>query len=211
MQYLLYHISVHLSIPLSVHQFISYFLIHSKISCRYQCLISALFFSQFPHFLHDKQCPKIKYLGSNKFINKYLFLNACYVLYSSDINKWTSRPEQHGLQNFPALQWSQWPVLQSKEDDELSFCTIFCSFTIGCRKCSPQLQTLKPNESNIMSLTCHWIKRRKNAVGSTPLPLLKSCPGFLLFCYYRHFNRLLDIVFLCAFPIFLGFTGKTYF
>lgn len=146
-----------------------------------------------------------------EFINKYPLLNTNSVLCTSDINRWTSRPELHGLQNFPTLKCSQWPVLLGREDAELSFCTIFCSFTIGCRKCSPQLQTLKPNESNIMSLTCHWIKPRKNAVGSTPLPLLKSCPRFLLFCCYRHFNRLLDTVFLCAFPIFSRFTDKISF
>lgn len=95
---------------------------------------------------------------------------------------------------FPTLVSSV--TCSSKQADaEISVHSIICSFTIGCRKCSPQLKTLKPNESNIMSLTCHWIKPRKNAVGTTVLPPLKSCLGFLLFCCYRHFNRLLDIVF----------------
>lgn len=83
----------------------------------------------------------------------------------------------------------------NSEDAELSICSIICSFTAAYRKCSSQLQTLKSNESNIMSLTCHWLKPRQNAVGSTPLPQLKSCLRFSLFCCYRHFNKLLDVRF----------------
>ena len=60
---------------------------------------------------------------------------------------------------------------------------------------------------------CRWIKPRKKAVGSTQMPPFKSGLGFLLFCCYRHFNRLLDAVFpiessLCAFAIFLDSLKK---
>lgn len=112
-----------------------------------------------------------------------------------------------------ALVFSQWPELLSSEDAELSLWSIICSSTTGCRKCSPQLQTLKPNESNIMSLTCHLLKPRRDAVGSMPLLLLKLCLQFLLFCCWRHFNRLLDTAFsnkssLHGFPIIWRFTDK---
>lgn len=144
-----------------------------------------------------------------KFINKHLLLSTYYVLYTLHTNKWASRPEPHDLQHLPALKCSQRPALRSSDDAELSVCGIICSCTIGGRKCSPQHQTLKPNESNVMSLTCHWIKLRRNAVGSTLLPPLKSCLQFLLFCCYRHFNRLLNIVFpLKVFVLFLFFLNS---
>lgn len=130
-----------------------------------------------------------------------------YVWYTLDTNKWALRPELQDLQPFNTNVFSvTWTPEQNSEDAELSIGGIICSFTIGCRKCSPQLQTLKPNESNIMSLTCHWLKPRKDAVGSVPLLLLKLCLQFLLFCCWRHINRLLDTAFsnksfLGAFPI----------
>lgn len=116
----------------------------------------------------------------------------CYIL-QIQIHKLHNQKSM--ISNIPTLQCSQWPALRSSKDAELSVCTTICSSTIGWRKLSPQLQTLKPSESRIMGLTRHWIKPRKNTVGSMPLPPLKSCLGFLLFCCYKHFKRLLNIVF----------------
>lgn len=134
---------------------------------------------------------------------------------TSDTSKWAQRPEQQDVQppNTNVLLVTRTPG-QSGEDAELSTGSIICSFTIGCRKCSPQLQTLKPNESNIMSLTWHWLKPRKDALGSMPLLLLKWHLHFLLFCFWRHINRLLDTAFssktfLGAFSIISGFPDKT--
>ena len=98
------------------------------------------------------------------------------------------------LWRFPTWKRPQWAALQGGADAELSVPNVICSFTIRRRKCSPQLQTLKPNASN-MSLTRDWMKPRKNAVGSTLSPPFQSRLRFLLFCCYRHFNTLLNIVF----------------
>lgn len=116
----------------------------------------------------------------------------CYIL-QIQINNLHNQKSM--VSNIPTIKCSQWPVLWSSKDVELSVCTTICFSTVGWRKLSPQLHTLKPSESRIMGLTRHWIKPRKNAVGSTPLPPSKSCLGFLLFCCYKHFKRLLDIVF----------------
>lgn len=117
------------------------------------------------------------------------------------------------IASIQALMFSQWPELLSSEDAELSIWSLICSSMTGCRKCSPQLQTLKPNESNIMSLTCHWLKPRRDAVGSMLLLLLKSCLRFLLFCCWRHFNRLSNTAFSNksfphGFPVIWRFTDK---